>query len=187
MQSHNSKVKSKWIKGYKKLYQVLSDGNIISFRQNKVTGKFMSIVINKKTGYSSVDLFVNGNHNIQYVHRLVAEAFVKNPNPTKFKLVVHKNGNLSDNTAGNLKWADKEGKIKNIRAYRKKNFQENDMFNNKLSNDDVRLIVRMFKNKKTSKKSSKISDFFNVNPMYISRLMKTKKFKDTVLQLEHEK
>jgi hypothetical protein len=40
------------------------------------------------------------------IHRLVAKAFVENPNPGVWKIVNHKNSNRSDNNFHNLEWCD---------------------------------------------------------------------------------
>ena len=42
----------------------------------------------------------------QYVHRLVAKAFVKNPRPDIFNMVDHIDGNPSNNHYTNLRWVD---------------------------------------------------------------------------------
>lgn len=44
-----------------------------------------------------------------YIHVAVAQQFVFNPQPEKFKVVHHKNGNPSDPRAENLEWIDTEG------------------------------------------------------------------------------
>lgn len=183
----NKVLKAKWIKGYEDLYQILSDGNILSFKQNKITGRFLAIKYSKKTGFGSVNLVLNGENNYQYIHRLVAESFIKNPQPKVFTMVVHKDGDKSNNAASNLLWTDKEGKFKNQSKYRKKQLKESDMYSRKLSNDDVELITHMFKNKTISRQSRKIPALFNVSHMSIQRLTKSKKFKQTVLQLEKDK
>ena len=45
-----------------------------------------------------------------FVHRLVAECFVKNQNPEKYNYVFFKNGDSSDCRAENLQWGDKSDK-----------------------------------------------------------------------------
>lgn len=40
------------------------------------------------------------------VHRLVAEAFI--PNPDNLSYVLHKDGNRENNIASNLEWSDKQ-------------------------------------------------------------------------------
>ena len=47
-------------------------------------------------------------HSLQ-VHRIVAAAFVKNENPTKYIQVNHKDGNKQNNAADNLEWTDNSG------------------------------------------------------------------------------
>ena len=46
------------------------------------------------------------NHVSYLVHRLVAEAFIKNPKPKQYNMVNHKNEIKSDNHDYNLEWCD---------------------------------------------------------------------------------
>ena len=52
--------------------------------------------------YQYVQLKVNGKQRIYYVHRLVAEAFI--PNPDNLPEVNHKNEDKYDNRVENLEW-----------------------------------------------------------------------------------
>lgn len=51
-------------------------------------------------------LFVNINGKQIYVHRLVAETFI--PNPNNYSEVNHKNENKNDNSVDNLEWCDRK-------------------------------------------------------------------------------
>ena len=53
-------------------------------------------------GYLRVYLYKNGKGKSFYIHRLVAEAFI--PNPNKYQEVNHKDENSSNNRADNLEW-----------------------------------------------------------------------------------
>jgi hypothetical protein len=55
-------------------------------------------------GYKCVMLYNGGKGKWQKVHRLVAEAFIDNPNSLPF--INHKDENKLNNNVGNLEWCD---------------------------------------------------------------------------------
>ena len=63
---------------------------------------------NKRDGRLSVMLTKNKEHRRISVHRLVAIAFVDNPQPTKYREVNHKDENPANNNADNLEWCDRK-------------------------------------------------------------------------------
>lgn len=78
-----------------------------------VRGKNNSIHIKKgkllklytdKDGYQTVMLYHNNKKKLLKVHRLVAEAFLDNPN--NYKEVNHKDEDKSNNIVSNLEWCD---------------------------------------------------------------------------------
>lgn len=81
-------------------YLISNRGEVFSITSNKV----LRVSINK--GYAKVVLCNNatGNNKTIEVHRLVAKAFVNNPNPNEFVQVNHKDENTLNNNANNLEW-----------------------------------------------------------------------------------
>ena len=76
-------------------YEVNSKGYV----RNKKTNHVKSIRLDRY-GYKRVTLYPSGK--TYFIHRLVAEAFISNPN--KLKTVNHINGNKIDNNVSNLEW-----------------------------------------------------------------------------------
>ena len=58
-----------------------------------------------KNGYLLVGLYKNGKVKFHLIHRLVAEAFI--PNPNNLPEVNHKDENKLNNNAENLEWCDR--------------------------------------------------------------------------------
>lgn len=71
--------------------------------RNDLTGKIKASFINKSNGYFSVDLYKNNKSEKVTIHRLLAEAFI--PNPDNKPCVDHKDGNRTNNDLSNLRWA----------------------------------------------------------------------------------
>lgn len=87
------------IKGYEGLYQISNEGRIKSLRTNII----MSPKTDKK-GYLVICFSVGGNMKSFKVNRLVAEAFI--PNPNNLPCTNHKNCIPNDNRVENLEWCD---------------------------------------------------------------------------------
>ena len=89
------------IVGYEGLYQISSLGRVFSVRSNKYLQAYRR---SKNMPYLTVSLYVNNERKHYKVHRLVAEAFL--PNPDLLPQVNHKNEDGADNRACNLEWCD---------------------------------------------------------------------------------
>lgn len=86
------------IPNYEGFYEVSNTGKVRSvYRYRRVLKPMIS-----NTGYERVDLFKNKHRKQFSVHRLVAMAFIDNPNAKPF--VNHKDENKLNNSADNLEW-----------------------------------------------------------------------------------
>ena len=90
------------VKNYENLYEVSNTGKIKSLSYNHCkTQKIMKPTINS-AGYYKVELYKNGKSNIFYVHRLVSESFIENPN--NYPCVNHIDCDKTNNNVYNLEW-----------------------------------------------------------------------------------
>lgn len=100
------------IPGYEKYYYADTDGNIYSKDRwhNTKSGGFlrkgtMLKPSKNNKGYLNVVLSVDGKYKTEKVHRLIAKAFI--PNPNNLLEVNHKNEDKTDNSVLNLEWCDR--------------------------------------------------------------------------------
>lgn len=85
------------VKGYDGRYLVSNTGLIYSKMSNKV------LKPNKMSnGYLSVELFKDGKSKRLLIHRIVAEAFIDNPE--SLPIVNHKDEDRTNNSVDNLEW-----------------------------------------------------------------------------------
>lgn len=87
------------VDGFEGLYEVSNLGNVRRFDTKKAKVKSLNIY-----GYPQVNLYKNGKAYLRRVHRLVAIAFI--PNPDNLPMINHKDENPCNNVVDNLEWCD---------------------------------------------------------------------------------
>ena len=93
------------IAGYEGLYAVTSCGNVWSYKSKK----FLTPNISNR-GYLYVGLWKNGEKKNNHIHRLVAEAYL--PNPENLPEVDHIDNNKSHIYLNNLQWITKRDNVR---------------------------------------------------------------------------
>jgi hypothetical protein len=98
------------VKGYEGLYEVSNHGRVRSLdrreemkngRKRFYKGKLLKPMKDRR-GYLYVDLKKDGQRKLHRIHRLVAEAFLLNPD--NLPVVNHRDGNKENNHYSNLEW-----------------------------------------------------------------------------------
>lgn len=89
--------------GYEGLYQVSNQARV---RNNK--GKILkqSVKVGKCVYYKYVKLYKDGQYRQGYIHRMMAECFL--PNPNNLPIINHKDEDGTNNRLDNLEWCTVE-------------------------------------------------------------------------------
>ena len=90
------------IEGYEGRYQVSNFGNVKSLNYKHTGEEKIMQSCKDKIGYLHIKLFMNGKPKMYKVHRLVAQAFI--PNPNNYPQVNHKDENKTNNHVSNLEF-----------------------------------------------------------------------------------
>jgi len=104
------------VDGYEGKYQVSSLGKVKSIKRtivrNEISitlkGKLLSIKV-EKNGSRRVDMSIDGKSKLFLVHRVVAEAFIENPDAKKY--VKFRDGDRSNIIVSNLAWATNKERL----------------------------------------------------------------------------
>lgn len=94
------------IKDYEGLYQVSNLGNVKSLPKMSGTSKRKETILKthiEKRGYFVIRLSKNKTNHSFKIHRLIANAFI--PNPENKRTINHIDGNKLNNSISNLEWA----------------------------------------------------------------------------------
>lgn len=86
------------IEEYKEKYKITKDGNVWSCKANR----FLKSCINSGNNY----LYVKLQKQKYYIHRLVAQTFIENPN--NCYSVDHIDNDITNNHVHNLRWATRQ-------------------------------------------------------------------------------
>ena len=101
--------RSIFINGIKTKYSVTDQGSVYTsdFRHTKKRKRLKTRY--DKDGYEIATIYLDGKRYDFKVHRLVASAFI--PNPNNKPEVNHRNGNKKKNNKGNLEWVTNQENI----------------------------------------------------------------------------
>ena len=83
--------------GYENIYGITSCGKVYSYKSKKFLKSRPT-----RSGYFQVTLMKNGERKTCYVHRLLAEAYI--PNPNNLPQVDHIDNDKTHNYVNNLQW-----------------------------------------------------------------------------------
>lgn len=92
------------VSGYEGLYRVSTFGNVFSYISHKVLKP-----CNRSGGHVVVNLYKDHKMKSQFIHRLVAEAFI--PNPDNLPVIHHKDDNPKNNHVSNLMWCTQKENV----------------------------------------------------------------------------
>ena len=145
-------------------YEISSLGRVKSYAVNKVDGRIMKG--SNVNGYLSVMVrFDKKVSQTFYIHRLVAQAFVKRPN-ANHKFVTHLDYDKQNNSRFNLAWMTEE----ELKRHNNANpaILRSRCTGYKLTESDVRIIKRLLKSNKT--RLSMIAKRFNITHTQLNRI-----------------
>ena len=135
----------------------------------------------RKSGYLYLGLIKDKKQQIRKIHRLIAQAFV--PNPDNKAYVCHKDGNKLNNAIENLYWGTaSENQLDALRhgtSYGPKSYGENHG-NAKLNDKQVRVIKHILTIPRHISQRL-IARIFKISPTVITNLLHEKSWKHVTI------
>lgn len=150
----------KTIQNYGGLYQVSNTGKVRDLKNH------IKPVYKNNKGYECLSLYYNGKTYHPTVHRLVAKAFI--PNPNNYDQINHKDCNKENNSVENLEWCNQRYNYdKGMKTFQYSKNEEH--YFAKLKNSDIPIIYELYKLGFTRATVAKI---FNVRPSSLEAIEK---------------
>lgn len=159
-----------YIDGIRTIYYVSEFGDVISYKNEKI--KHLKVFETKprknkkkkrnkkKQGYLYVKLWIDGKTKAAFLHRLVAQAYI--PNPDNKPEVNHKNANKHDNYVNNLEWVTSKENKTHARKHKLTDYVKGeDMGRAKYKNSEIEYACQLLSENKYT--VSKISEMCKVD------------------------
>jgi hypothetical protein len=153
------------IEGYEGVYQISSLGRVKRLISNRCLKERILKPNTVRDGYQAVKLCKDSLKKVFVIHRLVARAFIQNPQAKPF--INHIDGNTSNNCISNLEWCTQSENI--IHSYKRGRIAQHgqDRPNAKYSDDIIR-EVRLKRSMGLS--CHKIAEEYNMSHQYVSAI-----------------
>lgn len=145
---------------YEGLYEVSNTGKVRDLK-----GNIKPMYKNNK-GYLCLSLYYNGKTYHPTIHRLVAKAFI--PNPDNYSQINHIDCNKDNNIVDNLEWCNQRYNYdEGMKTFQYSKNEEH--YFAKLKNSDIPMVYNLYKLGFTRVTVSRI---FNVNPSSLEAIEK---------------
>lgn len=170
------------VKGFENLYEVSNFGEIKALEKHIVCGKchrswtehLMKTAEDHK-GYLRTSLSKDGKSKTVKVHRIVAEAFLQNPD--NLPQVNHIDGNKKNNAVDNLEWCSQSDNLKHACRMKLKLCGGENNSASKLTYEEVCWIRNNFDSNNNLFDSAALAEKFNVHKKTIQRIVNGKGWK----------
>lgn len=156
------------IDGYEGIYQISNLGRVrsldrINCRGQSIKGQIRKFRIDSK-GYPQVRLSKNGKYQDIFIHKLVAVAFI--PNPDNKETVNHKDGDKMNWSIDNLEWMTTEENTQHA--------IDNGLRKDILTNEDCEYIRQVYTPRHSEYGATALAKRYGVHKSQIAKIGKGK-------------
>jgi len=172
----------KVIEGYEGYYEVSNLGRVKSLRRWRRSGKggyfqkekILKTSIYEKAKYFSVELYKDSKRKRMTVHRIVAQAFITNPDNKQ--TVNHIDGNRHNNCIENLEWCTQKENIHHALAIGTGTIGERNGLS-KLTNEQVKCLRNVYKPFDSQYGCTALAKKYNMSVKCMHQMLKGETYK----------